>query len=562
VPRPLHVPEEDQELLDWLMTVREAERVEFKEKKGADWDFNEAVKYCSAIANHGGGTFVFGMTDKLPRKIVGTKNLLGTHLNDTKKALARDLRTIHVDVREILAPEGRVLVFKVPARPRGEPVLYDGRAFMRNGDALEAMSPAMYREIILEALPDMSSQICPGTSIKDLDPVAIAELRRRRADARPKAAASGRPATDRRFLEDVRLMNKSGVTYAALILLGTPEAVARHLSNAEIIYEYRDKPAAIGPADRATYRAGYLAVHDAIWSRIDAHNKRTILTDRAFRPEDRAFNERVVREALLNAVTHRNYHHAGSIFVKHTPVKLVVQSPGGLPDSVTTENILEKSVPRNQLVAETLADCALVERSGQGVNLMFEWIIAEGKGHPDFAGTDDFQVVLSLPGEVRDTGFKRFIETVTEEGSLDDDTKSEDLLVLDLIRGGDPIPGTLAPRAPELRKKGLLESTGRGRATRYLLPKRYFEMRGERGAYTRRKGLTLAAEMELLHQHLVENSAAGSPISELEQVLGDRSRTYVTARMHDLKKANRAHLRGKLKQARWFPGPLAVSNGA
>jgi ATP-dependent DNA helicase RecG len=157
-------------------------------------------------------------------------------------------------------------------------------------------------------------------------------------------------------------------------------------------------PASVDFDDRATYRAGYLAIHDAVWAAIDARNGTSPAQEGAFRHAIRAFDERVVREALLNAVAHRNYHHAGSIFVHHSPGSLTVRSPGGLPYGVTLQKILDTSVPRNRLVAETLEGCDLVQRSGQGVNLMFEQTIREGKGRPDYAGTDAFSVVLSLPG--------------------------------------------------------------------------------------------------------------------------------------------------------------------
>jgi len=83
------------------------------------------------------------------------------------------------------------------------------------------------------------------------------------------------------------------------------------------------------------------------------------------------FNERVVREALLNAVSHRNYQMSGSVFVRQYKERLVIESPGGFPAGVTLENILDRQSPRNRRIAEILAKCGLVERSGQGMNLIY-----------------------------------------------------------------------------------------------------------------------------------------------------------------------------------------------
>src|SRR5439155_11707415 len=110
------------------------------------------------------------------------------------------------------------------------------------------------------------------------------------------------------------------------------------------------------------------------------------------------FNERVVREALLNAVGHRDYRSGGSVFVRQFPRKLEIVSPGGLPNGITLANILWRQLPRNRRIAEALSRCGLVERSGQGMDRMFEGCIRESKPRPDFTGTDDYQVSVTLHG--------------------------------------------------------------------------------------------------------------------------------------------------------------------
>ena len=117
------------------------------------------------------------------------------------------------------------------------------------------------------------------------------------------------------------------------------------------------------------------------------------------------FSERAVREAILNAVSHRNYQLGGSVFVRQYPRRLEIDSPGGLPTGITLENILDRQNPRNRRVAEILTKCGLVERSGQGMNLIYEELIKQSKPAPDFARTDKFQVGLTLHGTVEDPSF-------------------------------------------------------------------------------------------------------------------------------------------------------------
>jgi ATP-dependent DNA helicase RecG len=183
-----------------------------------------------------------------------------------------------------------------------------------------------------------------------------------------------------------------------------------------------------------------------------------------------------VREALLNAVSHRDYRLAGSVFVRQYPRRLEIISPGGLPTGVTRENILWWQAPRNRRIAEAFAKGGLVERSGQGVNLMFEESIREGKGAPDFTRTDNCQVAVTLQGEVQDAQFLRFLEQIGRERSFMFTT--QDFLVLDLIHSDRHIPEDLRSRLLALAEQGIVEHTGRGR---YILSRRFYGFLGKIG---------------------------------------------------------------------------------
>lgn len=527
--------------------AREGENWEFKEAK-AKYGAREVVRYCAAISNHGGGYLVLGMTDRPPRQLVGTRAFLGQSLNGVIRELAT-LRTIHVPVIEIDHPDGRVVVFDVPPHPLGEPVMHEGQALMREGDSLIGMSGPMLRRIVAESITDFSATVCEAASGADLDVDAIARLRALRDETRPDRRTAG---SNEKFLREIGLVTPGGLTYGALILLGLPDALSRHLPNAEVIYEYRAAEAAIDYDDRAAFRAGYLTYQDALWEMIDARNGLVHEQRGPYRRPVRAFSERVVREALLNAIVHRNYSYAGSVVVRHSPTKLNVLSPGALPDEVTLDNILDRTVPRNRLLADVLEGCGLVQRSGQGMDLMFEESILAGKGHPTFTGTDAYQVVVQLPGEIVDPTFIQFLEAA--EADLSSDDRAKDLFILDLARSQETIAPYLLDRAKELKKMGLLQTRGRGPGTRYVLPPRYYEMAKQRGVYTRVMGLDRRTNKELVYKHLVDNEASGSPIGELEQVLPDHSRSYIAGLLRELKKEGRAHADRPRRWGRWFPG--------
>ncbi len=110
-----------------------------------------------------------------------------------------------------------------------------------------------------------------------------------------------------------------------------------------------------------------------------------------------------MRQAILNAVSHRNYQLRELRVCSPGGSRLEVVSPGGLPPGITLENITDLGSHHaiRDSHTEVFSKCGLVERSGQGVNRMFEESIKESKPRPDFAGTDDYQVALTLDGEVK-----------------------------------------------------------------------------------------------------------------------------------------------------------------
>ena len=94
--------------------------------------------------------------------------------------------------------------------------------------------------------------------------------------------------------------------------------------------------------------------------------------------------------------------------------RLVVESPGGFPFGITLDNVLDRQLPRNRCIAEIFALCGMVERSGQGMNLMFELSVQEAKPLPDFTGTDDFFVIVTLNGLILDKAMLSVINRISE----------------------------------------------------------------------------------------------------------------------------------------------------
>lgn len=530
--------------LQRLLDANEDEHLEFKEAKQG-FHFESLVKYCCALANEGGGHIILGITDKRPRSIVGSDAF--ADLERTRTGLTERL---HLRVRtELASPAGkRVVIFEVPPRPRGVPLHYEGTYWMRSGDALVPMTADELQTIFDEARPDFSALVCPQASIDDLLPEAIEHFRRLWLARSGTAELANLPPSQ--LLAAAELLTDGKPTFAALILLGSPAALGKHLAQAEVIYEYRNHESEIDYQQREEFRSGSLLLLDRLWTLIDRRNGLNHFQDGLIRREIATFNNSSVREALLNALCHRDYRNGGSVFVKQWPTTLSIISPGGFPPGISAENILFQQFPRNRRIAETLARCGLVERAGQGADRMFRTALLEGKSPPDYTHTGSHQVYLTLRGTVRDERLIHFFELLVAETNYF--FRTEDFIAIDAIHRGHPVPAAVADRLPALLDAGALKRIGRGR---YDLADRFFTAASDRALLTRRRGLDRGANKALLLKHITDNARTGSPFDELTQVLPSLSANQVKSLIRELREAAQIHPRGRTRSALWYPGP-------
>src|SRR5581483_6144298 len=179
--------------------------------------------------------------------------------------------------------------------------------------------------------------------------------------------------------------------------------------------------------------------------------------------------------------------------------------------------------------------------------------IRQGKPVPDFTGTDSFQVSVTLRGEVQDPRFARFMEQIGQERLAS--FTAQDFLVLDLVHREQRIPDNLRARLPFLMDQGVIEASGRGRGIRYMLSRRFYDFLGKRGVYTRKRGLDRETNKALLAKHIQDNRRDGSPFEDLRQVLPALTEHQVRVLLRALKAEGAAHVRGRTKAGRWYPGP-------
>ena len=530
-----------------LMQSEEDEHLEFKEAR-KNFDFRQLVDYCFAFANGRGGTLILGISDARPRRVVGTEAL--QPIAKVKSELRERLRGMRVRIEEVFVPEGRVVALSIPSRPSGVALqTQDGRFLGRDGESLVPLSLSEIQEISAEAMQDHSTQPHVEASLEDLHPKAILRFRELWRQKSGNAALI-ESRSDAQLLADAELVHEGIVTKAALVLLGTREALGRFMPNSEIVYQYQSDAEPGAEGSRMDFREGFFLVFEELLDHIRKRNDIQHFRDGFIIEDIPTFNERVVREAVLNAVAHRDYALQGSVFVTQYPRELVVTSPGGFPPGITPENILQKQHPRNRRIAEALQKCGLVERAGDGVDIMFRTSIEEGKPKPDYSASDDSEVRLKLRGQVQDPSFVGFLQKAANETGMSFST--DDLLILDHANTEESIPPGLIERARNLLDRGVIERVGRGRGTRYILSQAYYDYTDKPGVHTRRQGLDRETNKELLIKHIAKRGSAGARFGEFRDVLPTLSQYQVQTLVRELKESGRIMVIGKTKAARWY----------
>lgn len=484
--------------IEQLKKFKESEdKVEFKkaEQGNLAYDGGSRVKpgdrrkcilgYVTALCNEGGGCLVLGMEDAYPHKIVGTKQAEG-QLGDLEGNIYKDTQirpVIYELYEDETSKKGRVLVIEVPPRPVGKLFRFEDVALMRVGEELRPMSDEMIFSILQEHEPDFSADICEGVTINDLDKEAIRILKQKYATKQKNPDFLTLP--DEQVLSDLNLIKDGKVTNAALILVGKQEVLNSKLPQASVILEYRKSESLVPYNNRQVYGQPFYKMIDMLWHDIDLRNDKIDVHEKSYIFNIPYFNEDVIREAINNAITHRDYRRTSETVIKQYPQKLVVMNTGGFPLGVTIENLLRvQSTPRNRLLADVLAKTGVVERSGQGVDKIYKNTLLEGKDEPDYSHSDPFRVELHLSAVIKDKAFAMFLDSEQRDLPEEERLSVFEVMALNRIREGrsDDVDKEMLK---VLLDRRLIEKRGKTRGTYYILSKSYYEYCGKEGEYSK-----------------------------------------------------------------------------
>jgi ATP-dependent DNA helicase RecG len=360
----------------WALVGREETgTVDFKEQLPKPGRLQEP---CVAFANHRGGMVVIGVSKRRPHAIVGT-----TWDQDSEERVQEAVRAtqppLGIDVHPSRVNGQRVVILSIRAAHHGWVQTSDGRVLVRSGPTNRALFGMELSRFLRERSTDpVEDEVVPGASIDDLDRRI---LRRYLAARLPRSRA-----TVASVLRDLGWTDARGrVRLAALLIFGTePQRVNRRFGIDVLRFEggHRDGPIL---RRRSELRGPIPTLVERADRAIYEEMRREAVVRGLVREEVPEYPPVVVREALLNAVAHRDYAARGAtVQVRIYDDALEIESPGTLPGYVTIATLREAQYSRNERIMDALHRLGLVEEAGQGIDRMLTEMEDALLDPPDF----------------------------------------------------------------------------------------------------------------------------------------------------------------------------------
>ena len=409
------------EALKSLIQQGETVAVEFKgEEAGSlsDRDLVEAVVCLANRSGEGYGWLLVGVEDDgrvsgaRPRhesSDIDPLRIQALVANRTRPSLSTRVEVAEVNGRE-------VLVVEVPAmrQPVGTA---DGRYLRRaiGGDGKPACVPFHFHEMQSQqghhGLLDHSTLPLDGVGMDALDPL---EFERYRRSIRENRTRGDEALLDLSNVELARalgaLESRSGeetVRVLGLLLFGREEILASALPTHEVAFQE------ISGTDVLVndfFRGPLLRVLEELSARFRARNREREVLVGMTRIGVADYAERSFREAVANALVHRDYTSLGAVHIQWRVDRLEVFNPGGFPAGVRLDNLLVTAPrPRNPLLADALKRAGIVERTGRGIDTIFYEQLRNGRAAPSYERSTETGVTLALAGGEPNLGLVRLV---------------------------------------------------------------------------------------------------------------------------------------------------------
>jgi len=491
--------------------------LEFKSDRNCLPD-RDLINTVVALANTNGGEVWLGVEND------GTVS--GLHPNHSEfegiSALVANKTKPQIYVRvELCETEDKKFVKIHVQKSRHLVSTSDGRYLRRQlkGDGTPEDVPIFPNEIIQRqstiGLLDPSGSVLENISSAQLDPLQRQRIR----NAIEKYAGEKilLSLSDEEFDGALGLCQKrngiSHPTVAGLLLLGTESLLRQHIPAHEVAFQVlQGTNVRVNEFFRKPLMETFEAVEMLFQSRVEEDEVQVGL----FRVGVPNYDKRAFREAFVNALVHRDFSRLGQVIVRLDDDGLYISNPGGFIEGVTLDNLLVADPrSRNPLLADIVKRIGLAERTGRGVDRIYEGMLRYGRPSPDYSRTSDVTVALQLCNAAPDFGFlKMVLDYEDKYGAFPIDTMiilsrlrdERRLAVSDFMRFIQKSEQQTHAVLEKLVETGFLEPHGTGRGRVYTLSASVYRHTGQKIEYIRQVGITSIRQENMILTFIEKHS--------------------------------------------------------
>jgi len=500
-----------------IISQGESLTVEFKGEEKSSLSDNELYKTVVCLANREGGLLLIGVEDD--GRITGARPRHG-NLTDTLRLKAaifnNTVPNLHVEIEIITINEKSIIVIKVPRSER--PVctasgLYIRRAIMGTGKpgCVPFYAHEMESRRSKLGLFDLTAQPVTSVEWEDLEPIEFERLRQI-----IKQYRGDKTLLD---LDDFEMAKALGLvkgdiepkhaTLAGVLLLGNEEILKKNVPSHEVAFQVLK-----GTKVEVNnfFRWPLLRIMEEIMSQFQARNREEEVMVGLFRLGIPDYSEQGIREAFLNALIHRDYQKLGAVHFQLYEDRIEISNPGGFVEGVTLNNLLvTPPKPRNPRLADVFKRIGLVERTGRGIDTIFEGQVRYGRPVPDYGRTTEENVTVILRGGPANLDFCKW---VVEQERAGHSLSLDALIILNELQHERRIDIT---RAMELTQKtegdarstlerlveyGIIEAKGEKRGRVYHLAASVYRVFGKKAGYVRIRGFEPIQQEQMVLQYV------------------------------------------------------------
>ena len=437
-------------------------------------DRKTLAEVMTGMANSGGGSIILGISSQSNR-LIGIREP-GVVIDRVFQAALEIVPTLVFPIPENVEEDGKQFIWL--DIPEGLPHVYslDGRYLHRTGSATNLIPAKQLRMLLVErGIVQFEAKLPDGASLSDLDKNLIDDYRH------ILNAETGEDGYGFLIRRSCLQRTDAGMkpTYAGLLLFGTtPQQWLPSASVLAVRFTGTTFSDSFVKQEITGNLIHQLRMAEAF---IREHTPKKGMISGMQRVDEDIYPIDVVRELIVNAITHRDYNHQGDhIHVQIYSDRLIVRSPGELPGPVTLENILDVRFSRNPIIAQVLSDFGYVERFGYGLNRVMRSLLSKGFQRPGFREiggcfevsvsaqiNDKAQVPRSYPVAVNDSLNDRQLSALEYLGR---NSRITNRAYQQLCP--DVSPETLRRDLVDLVRQGMLLKIGSKRSTYYILKKK------------------------------------------------------------------------------------------